>query len=64
MKPFDLLHLSRTCRALREQLLSKKSKVIWQASLSAALVPLCPDDDSINEPQLASLLFETVCQVC
>ncbi|KAH8113498.1 hypothetical protein DFH11DRAFT_1598996 [Phellopilus nigrolimitatus] len=62
LSPLDLLHLARSTRPLRDMLMSKSARQIWCTSLSALDIPECPSD--INEPQLASLIFENFCQGC
>ncbi len=38
-------------------------KGIWQARMNAQSVPPLPDYVPINEPQLASMLFDNSCRV-
>lgn len=62
LDPLDLLHLSRTCRRIRDLLMSKRSAPIWRAARDNLSLPSCPTD--LNEPQYAKLLFDTDCHVC
>ncbi|KAL5482932.1 hypothetical protein ACEPAI_9527 [Sanghuangporus weigelae] len=62
LTPVDLLQLSRTSHSLREFILSKSSRVIWVACLSATGIPACPPD--MSEPQYANLYFEKECHAC
>ncbi|KAL5482915.1 hypothetical protein ACEPAI_9510 [Sanghuangporus weigelae] len=62
LTPVDLLQLSRTSRSLREFILSKSSRAIWVACLSATGIPACPPD--MSEPQYANLYFEKECHAC
>ena len=60
--PLDLLHLSRTTKAVRDILMRRSAAFVWKASLSRVEeLPECPDD--LNEVQYARLLFETNCFV-
>ncbi len=38
-------------------------KGVWQTRLNAQSVPPLPDNVPINEPQLAAMLFDKICQV-
>ncbi|ESK90963.1 hypothetical protein Moror_16361 [Moniliophthora roreri MCA 2997] len=60
LQPRDLLHLARTSKALRGFLMSNSSQLIWRTARENVpdLPPLPPD---LNEPQYASLLFDTFC---
>ncbi|KAG8913424.1 hypothetical protein FRC00_002425, partial [Tulasnella sp. 408] len=64
LTPLELLQLSRTNKALRSFLMSKRSSIAWKAARAAATppVPICPKD--LSEPQLAVLLFTKDCTVC
>ncbi|KAG8964429.1 hypothetical protein FRC05_003803 [Tulasnella sp. 425] len=64
LTPLDLLHLARTNKALRNHLMSKRSRGAWKTARAAAEppVPTCPKD--LSEPQLAVLLFTRECTVC
>ncbi|KAH6919143.1 hypothetical protein BKA70DRAFT_1394532, partial [Coprinopsis sp. MPI-PUGE-AT-0042] len=62
LDPLDLLHLSRTTKALRDILMSRSSIAIWKECLRNSGLPPCPDD--MNEPQWADLAFGKHCQVC
>jgi hypothetical protein len=61
----DLLNLTRTSKALRQVLMSRKSMSVWIAvrrAAGATKVPEPPDD--MSEPSWAQLLFgPAVCSV-
>ncbi|KAF8996632.1 hypothetical protein BDQ17DRAFT_1249599 [Cyathus striatus] len=60
LHPLDLLHLSRTMKALRGIILDRTSASVWkQARHNMNGLPECPED--ISEPCYASLLFENRC---
>lgn len=61
LEPIDILQLSRTCRKLRDILMSKQSRSIWKVSRASINMPACPDD--LSEAQYASLVFEKNCNV-
>lgn len=61
MSPEDLLHLSRTSLGLRELLMSKSSKRVWEAARTVQGIPQCPSD--LSEPQYADMLFGKGCSV-
>ncbi|PAV16190.1 F-box [Pyrrhoderma noxium] len=58
----DLLRLSRTCKSIRELLMSKHSVNIWIAAATNLNMPELPPD--LNYPQFASFLFDTFCTHC
>ncbi|KDQ62846.1 hypothetical protein JAAARDRAFT_202398 [Jaapia argillacea MUCL 33604] len=61
--PIDILHLSRTTKALRRVLLHRSSTSIWRAALSNVEdLPECPED--LSEPQYANLAFSPHCHNC
>ncbi len=62
--PLDLLNLARSSKTLHELIIARRMKSTWQASMNAQSVPPLPDNVPINEPQLASMLFDNSCQVC
>ncbi|KLO05498.1 hypothetical protein SCHPADRAFT_862357 [Schizopora paradoxa] len=63
MTPEDLLNLARTSAGLREILMSKSSKRVWQAARTVqGTIPPCPSD--LSEPQYADLLFGKGCSFC
>ncbi|KAL5482870.1 hypothetical protein ACEPAI_9465 [Sanghuangporus weigelae] len=62
LTPLDLLRLSRTSRTLRGFFLSRSSRAIWTASITAIGMPPCPSD--MSEPQYANLYFEKECHAC
>ncbi|KAF7361644.1 hypothetical protein MVEN_00507700 [Mycena venus] len=65
VRPLDLLHLSRTSKALRNFLLDQSSaEFIWRTSLEHVeeCPPKCPS--YTDEVQWTRLLFEEVCHVC
>ncbi|KIO33063.1 hypothetical protein M407DRAFT_17938 [Tulasnella calospora MUT 4182] len=60
LTPYDLRRLSHTCTRLRDLLMSKKARYIWQAVLlSSNGLPECPSD--LNEPQYVRLLYSSEC---
>ncbi len=61
MSPEDLLNLARTSAGLRELLMSKASKPIWEAARTVQGIPECPSD--LSDPQYADLLFGKGCSV-
>ena len=63
--PLDLLQMSRTSRAIRHILMSKRSVFVWQRALKNHPTPL-PDLEQhpfLNEPQFFALVFDQYCQV-
>ncbi|KLO19567.1 hypothetical protein SCHPADRAFT_898845 [Schizopora paradoxa] len=64
LHPLDLLNLARSSRTLHEFIISRRMGGVWQSCLGAQGVPQLPHDVPINEPQLASMLFENACQAC
>lgn len=62
LTPHDLLRLARSTKRLREVLMSKQAKPIWNAAEKAAGLPDCPCD--MSSPQLASFLYDYHCMVC
>ncbi|CDO75652.1 hypothetical protein BN946_scf184941.g5 [Trametes cinnabarina] len=73
--PLDLLSLSRTSKALRGFLMSRKSAFVWKAAreresaaqvarerVSDRKIPECPPE--LSEAQYAVLLFTSECTVC
>ncbi|RXW20255.1 hypothetical protein EST38_g5599 [Candolleomyces aberdarensis] len=64
LSPLDLLHLSRTSKALRAFFMNKiSSPAIWRSALAAVNgLPPCPED--LAEPQYANLLFGNHCHLC
>ncbi|KAG6849301.1 hypothetical protein H0H93_009616 [Arthromyces matolae] len=59
----EILHLSRTCKALRRVLMTKSSLYVWkQARFNMDDFPNCPDD--FNEPQYAAFVFSAFCSYC
>ncbi|KLO18520.1 hypothetical protein SCHPADRAFT_866618 [Schizopora paradoxa] len=62
MTPLDLLNLARTSTGLRELLMSKSSKRIWEGVRLIHDIPHCPED--LNEAQYADLLFGKDCSFC
>ena len=60
--PQDLLYLSRASHQLRSMFVSKTSLHMWRAARAQIKdLPNCPQD--LSEPEYASLLFESTCQV-
>ncbi|KAG1800415.1 uncharacterized protein HD556DRAFT_1265557 [Suillus plorans] len=61
--PLDLLHLSRTTKALRSVLMHRSSTTVWMAARSDVKgMPACADD--MSEPAHASLAFDMHCHNC
>ncbi|KAF7970222.1 hypothetical protein HWV62_24754 [Athelia sp. TMB] len=62
VRPQDLLRLSRTTKALRRILMQRSAISIWKAVMGQVEgLPECPSD--LNEPQFASLAFDSYCHV-
>ncbi|KAL0575694.1 hypothetical protein V5O48_006282 [Marasmius crinis-equi] len=63
LNPIDLLHLARTNKELRSILMCRSSSSSWRAAReNVAGLPALPSD--LEEPQYASLLFDTHCHIC
>ncbi|KAF8996653.1 hypothetical protein BDQ17DRAFT_1249595 [Cyathus striatus] len=63
LHPLDLIHLTRTAKAVRRILYDQSAISVWkQARHTINGLPECPDD--ISEPYYAALLFEKHCQQC
>ncbi|KLO18519.1 hypothetical protein SCHPADRAFT_120423 [Schizopora paradoxa] len=62
MELSDLLSLARTSLGLRQILMSKSSRRIWEAVRLTHGIPECPMD--LSEPQYADLLFGKGCKFC
>ncbi|RPD58196.1 hypothetical protein L226DRAFT_142665 [Lentinus tigrinus ALCF2SS1-7] len=63
MHPLDLLSYSRTSKAYRKILLSRGSRVAWNASLATVPdLPPCPPD--MSQPKYAALIFDCHCFAC
>ncbi|KAJ2922246.1 hypothetical protein H1R20_g14849, partial [Candolleomyces eurysporus] len=63
LEPADLIHLSRTTKALRSIMMVRSSRSIWtQALASIPDLPPCPDD--LIEAQYANLMFTDYCHEC
>ncbi|KAI0769735.1 hypothetical protein BD413DRAFT_493370 [Trametes elegans] len=64
LSPRDLLNLSRTTKAFRQLLLSRKAMSVWlNARLAIPYSPTCPAD--VSEPYWANLVYgEHKCQEC
>lgn len=59
--PQDLLRLSQSSLRLREVLMTKDAKIMWQAALeNYPTLPPCPSD--LSEPQFVALMFCSTCQ--
>ncbi|KZT27384.1 hypothetical protein NEOLEDRAFT_1146580 [Neolentinus lepideus HHB14362 ss-1] len=64
LRPLDILHLSRTNKALKSMLMLRSSALVWRAALATAVaegLPPCPSD--LNEPQYIRLMFEWSCTI-
>ncbi|KJA27584.1 hypothetical protein HYPSUDRAFT_62657 [Hypholoma sublateritium FD-334 SS-4] len=64
LHPIDLVHLSRTSKALRRHLMSRSSITVWKAARASVIPPMpeCPDD--FSEPAYADLAFGKACHYC
>ncbi|RXW17697.1 hypothetical protein EST38_g8151 [Candolleomyces aberdarensis] len=63
LEPADLIHLSRTTKALRSVMMNRSSRSIWtQALASIPGLPPCPDD--LIEAKYANLMFTDYCHEC
>ncbi|KAK7029572.1 hypothetical protein VNI00_014449 [Paramarasmius palmivorus] len=61
VEPIDLLRLSRTCKDLRNILMSRKMSTLWKTSRQCAELPeIIP---SMSEPAFVNLLFMPYCHV-
>ncbi|KAF9267015.1 hypothetical protein L218DRAFT_714782 [Marasmius fiardii PR-910] len=64
LEPLDLLHLSRTSRALRTILMCRgTSRQVWVAARANIVGPPSIPDD-MSEPSYASFAFEPICYAC
>lgn len=62
LRPYDLLRLARTTKALRDILMCRSAVSVWKDSRAKIIgMPECPDD--LSEPQYASLAFDPFCHV-
>ncbi|KAE9383027.1 hypothetical protein BT96DRAFT_869465 [Gymnopus androsaceus JB14] len=61
--PGNLLRLAQTSKALRIILMSKSSIRIWR-TVRARVEGLPPLPEDLNEPQFASLIYESQCHMC
>jgi hypothetical protein len=61
LNPSDLLTLSRTNKALRSIIMSRKSSSVWKAARRTASIPDCPGD--LSEPCWANLFCSEHCEV-
>ncbi|KAI0707647.1 hypothetical protein C8Q76DRAFT_745779 [Earliella scabrosa] len=65
LEPYDMLHLARTTKALRNLLMSRSSITVWRrarANRPDLLDCKCPSD--MSEPAYANLLFDPHCHFC
>ncbi|KAF9532485.1 hypothetical protein CPB83DRAFT_846869 [Crepidotus variabilis] len=63
LTPLDLLNISRTSHQLRNTLLDRRVRCVWQASFgNIPRLPPCPSD--LNEVQYAALAFDDWCSFC
>ncbi|KAF5329362.1 hypothetical protein D9619_009185 [Psilocybe cf. subviscida] len=63
LMPTDILHLTRTTKALRAVLLHRSAMTVWKETLKQIDdFPKCPDDISL--PYWTSLIFDTFCHNC
>ncbi|KAK7039030.1 hypothetical protein VNI00_010422 [Paramarasmius palmivorus] len=62
VEPIDLLRLSRTCKDLRNILMSRKMSTLWKTSRQSAELPeIIP---SMSEPAFVNLLLMPYCHFC
>lgn len=61
LHPRDILNLARTSKYFRQLLMSKRSRSVWRAARTTIGLPDCPCE--LSEPQYATLVFSTDCQV-
>ncbi|OBZ69191.1 hypothetical protein A0H81_10740 [Grifola frondosa] len=63
LHPYDVLHLARTTKSLRNLLMHRSATSIWKrARENVEELPECPAD--LSEPQYANLLFDPHCHFC
>ncbi|TDL24417.1 hypothetical protein BD410DRAFT_785875 [Rickenella mellea] len=62
LTPLDLLHMARSSKRLRQNLMSKHSRPIWRTARNSLRMPDCPPD--MSEPQYAHFTFTKNCYVC
>ncbi|KAG9079866.1 hypothetical protein FS749_008206 [Ceratobasidium sp. UAMH 11750] len=61
--PADVLSLARSNKSIRNLLMSRASRPLWQAAFhNIPHMPPCPQ--SLCEPQYASLVFSETCSTC
>ncbi|KAI0629729.1 hypothetical protein C8Q77DRAFT_1138114 [Trametes polyzona] len=63
LTPEDLLHLVRTCKLLRKDLLTRKKQSLW-ARARGNIEGLPDRPPSMSEPAFAHFLFSTDCAYC
>lgn len=61
LSPENVLRMARTNKNMRNLLMSKAQKHIWNAAEKAVRLPACPPD--LSSPQYASLVYDTFCMV-
>lgn len=63
LKPYDLLRLARSTKALRAILFDRSSAFVWRSARQRIKnLPPCPLD--ISEPAFANLMFDPHCYNC
>ncbi|KIM79606.1 hypothetical protein PILCRDRAFT_549999 [Piloderma croceum F 1598] len=63
LRPYDILRLSRTTKALRGILMTRSATSVWKdARSNIEGLPDCPQD--LTEPQYAGLAFDPFCHLC
>jgi hypothetical protein len=59
LTPLDILHLSRTTKALRDILMSRSAITIWKSAFT--FEPELPVPPDMSEPEWANLIFSPHC---
>ncbi|EIM81430.1 uncharacterized protein STEHIDRAFT_171805 [Stereum hirsutum FP-91666 SS1] len=62
--PEMLLSLARTCKALREFLMSKTSVTIWGSAREREVPPIPKPPAGYSEPSMAALIYDECCFKC
>lgn len=58
-----MLSLARTCKALREFLMSKTSVTIWGSAREREVPPIPKPPAGYSEPSMAALIYDKICFV-
>ncbi|KAI5833044.1 hypothetical protein K523DRAFT_296908 [Schizophyllum commune Tattone D] len=59
-----LFYISRTCKSLRDILMSRSSNWIWKSSYLSVPHDLPPLPEDVGIPKFLSLIFDRVCHYC